>query len=99
MRTPGHSGPRLILALVALGLLATLAYEPARHALERAVMTGRAPISTPARKVPPGGGTLPSLASAPAWVNGGPITPDSLGRRMTVMVVFSDTRPVTFDLL
>ncbi len=91
---------RLALVLALLAIFAWTAFGPFRHAMTSAIANYRA-LRAPSRARPAlqPGATLPALAGGRAWVNGGPVTPDSLGRRMTVVVVFSDTRPATYDLL
>jgi thioredoxin family protein/AhpC/TSA family protein len=41
----------------------------------------------------PGAERVPALEAASMWLNGGPITPDSLRGRATVLVLWSDTDP------
>ncbi len=91
---------RLILVAAVLAVFAWLAVGPVRHALRSSLANVRA-LKTAGhdREALADGERLPALTGAPAWVNGGPITADSLGERMTVVVVFSDTRPATLDLL
>jgi hypothetical protein len=87
-------------ALVALALGGWFARDPLRHAVRSARENVHAlRHETGPREVLTVGAPLPALVGAGAWVNGGPVAPDSLGRRMTVVVVFSDTRPATYDLL
>jgi hypothetical protein len=90
---------RVVVAFAVLVAVAWFAIVPLRRALRSAREDVRVLREPGEREALPVGAVLPDLAGARAWVNGGPFTRDSLGRRMTVVVVFSDTRPSTYDLL
>jgi hypothetical protein len=42
---------------------------------------------------------LPSLEGASAWLNGGPLTRDSLAHHPTVLYVWSDTDPLSLEMM
>ena len=42
---------------------------------------------------------LPRLDAAAGWINGGPLTPDSLAGRPTAVILWSDTDPRSLDAL
>lgn len=91
---------RLLLVAVVILVLGWLAVRPLRDALRTASDDVRALRRPPASLDPlTVGATLPPLDGAAGWVNGGPLTRDSLGTRLTVIAVFGDARPATLELL
>ncbi|MEK7331703.1 MAG: hypothetical protein AAB113_12985, partial [Candidatus Eisenbacteria bacterium] len=76
--------------LVVLGVVALLLFAVSRILLTR-VFTATDRRAAPGSEMV--GAALPSLADASGWLNGGPLTPDSLRGHLTVVALWSDTDP------